>query len=580
MIILAVSLCTSVFAASPLLQTYVQLPQTGQTTCFFTGLNTGGYFIGGTEACNLHPGQDGATLKGSVWPTPRFTDNNNGTIDDNLTGLTWLKKTDCFTTVDNQTWAAALTSANSLKSGSCGLTDNSVAGDWRVPNINELRSLIDIEHFGPALPIDVPGAPDASPFTGYYYRSTIWSSTSYNDPRFAWTLDIQSGSQSTSNKTSTGKIWLVKGNSINVLATGQTLCYDNAGIVPCPGTGQDGERQNGAAWDANRFVADAAEGTVTDTVTGLVWLKNPTCVASKKFEDGLAWSNNLASGTCSLNDGSTAGQWRLPNRNELMSLINYSETGTCSTCTTNVTWLKSIGFSGIQDNITDARYLTSDTEFSSANTTSAWSVDMQYGTNGSIAKSLSGYMLPVRDGNFLSVNFVGPGSGTINTKKKPISSASITCPGTCQAHYAPGSTIELTPTSNWYSEFLGWIGCDSLAGSVCSVTINQSRVATAVFDEILTARVYDILDYSNISTSRIQTAYDALVLYQVQNGAIITPVQDYFENLLFTSPINVSLTGGWNSVWGLPLVYAGFTTVNGSLKISNGKLMASNLKIK
>ncbi|MGA9347827.1 MAG: hypothetical protein WBW48_03355 [Anaerolineae bacterium] len=35
-------------------------------------------------------GEDGELLKGVTWPSPRFTDNGNGTVTDNLTGLIWL----------------------------------------------------------------------------------------------------------------------------------------------------------------------------------------------------------------------------------------------------------------------------------------------------------------------------------------------------------------------------------------------------------------------------------------------------------------------------------------------------------
>lgn len=48
------------------------VPKTGQTTSFA-------------------PRDDGGLEKGVAWPNPRFTDNSNGTITDNLTGLIWLK---------------------------------------------------------------------------------------------------------------------------------------------------------------------------------------------------------------------------------------------------------------------------------------------------------------------------------------------------------------------------------------------------------------------------------------------------------------------------------------------------------
>jgi Protein of unknown function (DUF1566) len=116
--------CTPVSAApSP-------VPQTGQTASYAAG-------------------DDGAQQKGVAWPTPRFTDNNNGTITDNLTGLIWLKNANCF---GQKMWGQALTDANALADGDCGLTDDSVASDWRLPNINELHSLIDFGTLSPALP--------------------------------------------------------------------------------------------------------------------------------------------------------------------------------------------------------------------------------------------------------------------------------------------------------------------------------------------------------------------------------------------------------------------------------------------
>ena len=41
---------------------------------------------------------DGYYQKGMVWPAPRFTDNSDGTVTDNLTGLIWLKDANCMST--------------------------------------------------------------------------------------------------------------------------------------------------------------------------------------------------------------------------------------------------------------------------------------------------------------------------------------------------------------------------------------------------------------------------------------------------------------------------------------------------
>jgi hypothetical protein len=98
---------------------------------------------------------------------PRFTNNGDGTVTDNLTGLIWLQWVNCIGT---RTFTNALSEANTLADGSCGLTDGSVAGDWRLPNVRELYSLIDYGHALPTLP-------SGHPFSGAQ-SVTYWSSTS------------------------------------------------------------------------------------------------------------------------------------------------------------------------------------------------------------------------------------------------------------------------------------------------------------------------------------------------------------------------------------------------------------------
>ena len=72
---------------------------TGQTLCYDS--------LGDDVSC-AGTGQDGQLRPGVAWPNPRFTDNNNGTVTDNLTGLMWLKDANCF---GLRTWAQALSDA-------------------------------------------------------------------------------------------------------------------------------------------------------------------------------------------------------------------------------------------------------------------------------------------------------------------------------------------------------------------------------------------------------------------------------------------------------------------------------------
>lgn len=125
----------------------VPVEETGQTTSYATG-------------------DDGALEPGVAWPSPRFTDNGNGTVTDNLTGLIWLKVASAFGT---RFWADALTDCATLNSGEHGLTDGSIAGDWRLPTVKELQSLID---YGQSVPV----LPSGHPFAGVQ-TSICWSST-------------------------------------------------------------------------------------------------------------------------------------------------------------------------------------------------------------------------------------------------------------------------------------------------------------------------------------------------------------------------------------------------------------------
>jgi hypothetical protein len=153
------------------------------------------------ETTNYGTGTDGVLQKGVAWPSPRFTDNGNGTVTDNLTSLIWLKNANCFSA---ETWANALVQADGLANGSCSLADGSVAGDWRLPNMNELESLVDASKSSPALPA-------GHPFTNvqsYYY----WSSTTYApNTAGAWNVHMNVGFVVIYYKSDSYYVWPVRG---------------------------------------------------------------------------------------------------------------------------------------------------------------------------------------------------------------------------------------------------------------------------------------------------------------------------------------------------------------------------------
>jgi hypothetical protein len=166
------------------------------------------------QTMSVAAGDDGALETGVPFPSPRFTDNDDGTVTDNLTGLIWLENANC---VGGLTWANALTAANALASGSCGLTDGSVAGDWRLPNVKELQSLIDFGFVNPALSNAAgtgPCSPTDCAFSGV--QSTAYrSSTSQPEApqNVGWSVSLAFGGTFTSAKGNLQPVWPVRGGT-------------------------------------------------------------------------------------------------------------------------------------------------------------------------------------------------------------------------------------------------------------------------------------------------------------------------------------------------------------------------------
>ena len=163
------------------------VPKTGQTTSYTTG-------------------DDGDLQRGVAWPVPRFADNLNGTVTDNLTGLVWTKDADCH----SGDWQSALDYCNALADGTCGLTDGSSVSDWRLTNVKELQSLIDFEYYDPALP---SGHPFTDVQFGDHSGDWYWSSTTGAcDTNGAWVVFFGCGDVFNSDdKDGSLYAWCVRG---------------------------------------------------------------------------------------------------------------------------------------------------------------------------------------------------------------------------------------------------------------------------------------------------------------------------------------------------------------------------------
>jgi len=214
---LTASMCVGSLSESVLAGPPAPVPQTGQTQSY------------GRR-------DDGALRKGVAWPKPRFIlrvnraedtglgggragngicdgrETCNGAVLDRLTGLTWLQNADCF---GLQHWKTALSSANQLASGHCGLSDGSRQGAWRLPNVRELQSLFDINCFGPALS-DRLGtgcySSDPAPVFSNVEFGLYWSSsTSAQSANFVWTVDPFYGGDFGDTSGSDRFVWPVRG---------------------------------------------------------------------------------------------------------------------------------------------------------------------------------------------------------------------------------------------------------------------------------------------------------------------------------------------------------------------------------
>jgi hypothetical protein len=157
------------------IQQVAGLPKTGQTTSY-ANYDDGWYKMGNPVS-------------------PRFTNNGNGTVTDNATGLMWLENPSSLFVTWSKTLGAAI--------GECEQFSRAGHTDWRLPNINELFSIINRGREYPACYYDLYTDRFSYPY---------WTSTSvYGINNSFWTISFTRGEVSYDQSSNAHDMWPVRG---------------------------------------------------------------------------------------------------------------------------------------------------------------------------------------------------------------------------------------------------------------------------------------------------------------------------------------------------------------------------------
>ena len=182
------------------------------------------------QTTSYGPGSDGDVQAGVA---RSYTDNGDGTITDSATGLMWEKKSDDGSIHDKDktyTWCADV----SPMDFTCDTVGNPMDGtillhvavlnagsgfaghtDWRIPNVNELQSIVNYETFNPAVgtAFNTGCAASCTVTTCSCTQSTTyWSSTTdANSPLYAWTVYFSDGNVFSFSKSGNFYVRAVRG---------------------------------------------------------------------------------------------------------------------------------------------------------------------------------------------------------------------------------------------------------------------------------------------------------------------------------------------------------------------------------
>ncbi len=111
----------------------------------------------------------------------------------------------------------------------------------------------------------------------------------------------------------------------------------SAGLIALDGANNLVRAADGPCFDNTGRWVDCGNGTVTDSVTGLIWLKDGNCLRQPP-KNSVGWTyseaNNAAAilknGDCGLTDKSAPGDWRLPTLEEWTATIEQAVAMKCT----------------------------------------------------------------------------------------------------------------------------------------------------------------------------------------------------------------------------------------------------------
>jgi hypothetical protein len=157
----------------------------------------------------------------------------------------------------------------------------------------------------------------------------------------------------------------------------------------------------------------------------------------------------------------------------------------------------------------------------------------------------------------------GSGGGTITSNPPGIS-----CPSSCSSTFDGGTAVTLTATADSNSVLSGWSEASCPGSGDCQVTMDSNKTVTGTF-------VLKPVRITTPSPSYYSTLGGAYA--QASDGNILQSREYTFnEDLDLNSNISLTLEGGYDVNYG---ANSGYTSLHGTLKISNGTLVLENLII-